>query len=177
MRRYFAWPALFACALLGAGCGRIFYEQLSEGADASAPDASTPDANGSDGGRSPDASSCVPSDCAGRCGDVDDGCGNLLRCGDCDVVQLSVTAIGTGVTVGPDFVDSAPAGIDRCETAAFPGQTCTALFMRGTVVTLTLQAGGSDNHTWGGDGAGCGPVVCEVTMDDARNVTVGVLRK
>jgi len=73
---------------------------------------------------------------------------------------LTVTRDGTGTGT----VSSSPAGID-C------GSTCSADFSCGQTVTLSAVAGiGSTFAGWSGEGCS-GTGTCQVTMDQARNVT------
>ncbi|MCI0458861.1 MAG: conjugal transfer protein TraN, partial [Gemmataceae bacterium] len=75
-----------------------------------------------------------------------------------DQFQLAVSAAGNGT------VTSSPPGID-CRSGS-----CTALYFRGTIVTLTASADSGWNFMgWGGDCTGSG--ACQVTLDASRSVS------
>ncbi len=79
------------------------------------------------------------------------------------VKQLPLTVSKAGT--GSGSVRSTPVGID-C------GTTCTSSFAHGTKVTLTAAPDASSTFTgWSGACAGTGE--CVVTLDQARDVTVG----
>ncbi len=84
-----------------------------------------------------------------------------------DIVKFALTAKKTGTGTG--IVTSEPAGID-C------GSTCSAEYPEGEAVTLTAKAdAGSTFEGFSGACTGAGP--CEVTMDEAREVTAAFAKE
>jgi len=77
---------------------------------------------------------------------------------------IKVTTSGAGA----GGVGSSPAGIEECGT---PGGTCEALFLDGTVVTLTAHpAPGSRFAGWSGGGCS-GTGTCQLTIGPDRSLT------
>jgi hypothetical protein len=84
-------------------------------------------------------------------------------------LQYELTVAGAGT--GNGGVTSVPAGISCTIAAAVASDDCSESYDDGTSVTLTAVAdAGSAFDGW--SGAGCsGTGTCQVTMDQARNVT------
>lgn len=136
-----------ACALLGcSGTAR----GNGDGSDAAAlSDGTTSDDAAGDGSTAaPDA--CVPSSCVElghACGDWDDGCGQTLSCGTCDVDQVcnagqceDAPVDCSGIATHPTFelCDSDP---DFCAGVFTGGEGCTA-FCAAAGLVCSMRTGG-----------------------------------
>jgi len=83
---------------------------------------------------------------------------------------LTIAGAGTG---GVGQVRSSPMGIDCTISPATATGSCSATFSSGTVVTLNLTLWtGSTVTGWSGIAGSCSGIVCQVTLDQARSVTV-----